>query len=153
MSVFTRYTIELECLLTWFPLNSSAGLKAPVVIAKTYRYSSDDPPFVAGNAVINTIQRPEPLPDSAAAFVEVGVDQDNIFFVEIELQIGGAVRKRRLECRPDTTTPVMTHVSSNADDGESRDTALAFQSVILCGPRFNLVSSVVSDVFKGLRHR
>lgn len=149
MSIFTRYTIELECLLTWFPLNSSARLKAPVVIAKTYRHRSDDPPFSAGSAVIHTIAPPEPLPNAAAAFVEVGVDHGEVFFVEIELQIGGAVRKRRLECRPDTTTPFMINVSSKADDGESRDTALAFQSVILCGPRFSLVSSVVSDVFRG----
>ena len=49
MSLFTRYSLQVEYLLTWFPVRSTAVLKEIRSRAGTFRYINDAQPFSSGN--------------------------------------------------------------------------------------------------------
>jgi hypothetical protein len=143
MSLFTNYRIEVDCLLTWFPVRFSASLKEPRTRMSTFSYRADDQPFASGNkAGIFHGQASGGLEDGldshnlVRAITETGVDADQVFFMEIEVGLGRTVRTHRLTLPADTITPFLINVrAAQGEDHELSDTAVAFQGVVTAGPR------------------
>ena len=168
MSVFTRYSLQVEWLLTWFPVRSTAFLKETRIRAGTFRFVNDEGKFPLGEATILLLgqgfgEEGDPLEKdkNVMAFAEIRVDKDEFFSVEFEAKIGRAVfevtRKQHFIFRPDVTLPFLINVQAHPEDQALKDTMMAFQGVVTTGPRVSLVSSLVSDVlsdiFKGLGRR
>jgi hypothetical protein len=143
MSVFTNYRIEVDCLLTWFPVRHSASLQEPRIRADTFSYRADDEPFASGNRAGRFIGQalggPQDGLDSrnlVRSITETGVDTDQVFFMDLEVGIGARVRKRRLSLEAGTTTPfLITLHAAQTEDQELSDTAVAFQGVVTAGRR------------------
>jgi len=160
MSYFTRYIMEIECLLTWYPLRTSARLKMPVLRSHSSKYVSDDPGWNGGltakGVTISSGLNPDkedPLSGDVLAILETRVDTDEIFFVEIDAMIGRTSRRQRVVCRPGVATPVLINVSASMNDEALKDTALTVQCVLTSGPRASLSSIVANNLLSGLSSR
>jgi hypothetical protein len=155
MSIFTNYYIQVDCLLTWFPLRNSAALKGPRVRMDSFRYNADDQPFAIGNR--NGRFHGQGLGGSedglesrnlVRAITETGVDKDQVFFIDFEVGLGSSVRKQRLIFPSSTTTPFLFNLrAAQGEDQELNDTAVAFQGVVTAGPRRSQLIYLVIRTF------
>jgi hypothetical protein len=153
MSIFTNYSIQVDCLITWFPVRSSARLKEPRIRMDTFRYKADDQPFASGGKqgrfhgqALGGIDDGLTSTNLVRAITETGVDKDQVFFIEFEIGIGHSVRNQRLMLQSGTITPFLFNLrAAQADDQEVIDTAVAFQGVVTATSRR---SELVYDVIR-----
>lgn len=143
MSIFTNYYIQVDCLLTWFPVKNNAALNGPKIRMDTFKYYADDPPFAAGNKAgrfhgqgLGGIDDGLDSRNLVRAITTTGVNGDQVFFMEFEAGLGSTIRKQQLIFQPNTITPFLINIrAAQGEDRELRDTALAFQGVVTAGPR------------------
>ena len=159
MGVFTNYRIEVDCLVTWFPVRHGAALKAPLTRMDTFSYRADDQPFASGNKAsrflpqdLGGLQDGLDSQNLVRAITETGVDGDQVFFMDVEVGLGRVKRTERWSLPSNTTTPFLINVlASQGEDQELRDTAVAFQGVVTAGRRRSeliyLVARAVSRIF------
>lgn len=152
MSLFTNYSIHVDTLITWFPVNANARVNAPRTRMDTFRYTADDPPFATGGKAgrfhgqaLGGIDDGLTPTNLVRAVTQTGVDADQVFFMELEVGIGRSVRTQRLQFPSATTTPFLFNLrAAQNDDEEVLDTAVAFQGVVTAGRRRSeLVYSVI----------
>ena len=143
MSLFTNYRIEIDCLLTWFPVRHSASLREPHIRTDTFSYRADDEPFASGNRAgrfigqaLGGLQDGLDSRNLVRAITETGVDSNQVFFMDLEVGIGGRIRTRRLSLEAGTTTPFLINLhAAQGEDQELSGTAVAFQGVVTAGRR------------------
>ena len=143
MSIFTNYYIQVDCLLTWFPVKNNAALNGPKIRMDTFKYHADDPPFSAGNKAgrfvgqgLGGIDDGLDTRNLVRAITTTGVNEDQVFFMELEAGLGSTIRKQQLIFQPNTITPFLINIrAAQSEDRELSNTALAFQGVVTAGPR------------------
>jgi len=158
MSLFTNYRIDIDCLITWFPVRHGAALTVPQTRMDTFSYHADDPPFTVGNLAGRFIALDPSLGqdglDSAGfvrAITETGVDANEVFFMDLEVGLGGRFRTKRLSLESNTVTPFLMSIRAAPGEGhELADTAATFQGVITAGPRRSQLVYQVARVLSRL---
>lgn len=142
MSIFTNYYIQVECLLTWFPVRNSADLKEPKVRMHRSTYHADDLPFSSGNQEIILIGEGNFYDDSlvssnlAYSNLIIGVDEHKVFFMDTYLELGRSTRKEHIIFKSNTITPFLfTLLAMPEEDPELNNTAIALQGVVTASPR------------------
>ena len=158
MSLLTNYRIDIDCLLTWFPVRHGATLREPGIRMDTFSYAADDQPFASGNKAgrfhVQAPGRQEDSLDSSnrvRAISETGVDADQVFYMEIEVGLGRTVRTRRVSFPSNSVTPFLINLrAAQGETPELNDTAVAFQGVVTAGRRRSeliyLVARVLSRI-------
>jgi len=146
MSIYTDYSIQVDCLLTWFPVKNSATLKEPKMRMGTYQFKTSDPDFVfsgGGTHSFRTHWGRGGLNDDSleprrlvGAFTIIEVDKNEVFTMEILLDLGRSHRNQRLFFQSNTTTPFLINLrAAQEEDPELNDTALSFQGVVTASHR------------------
>lgn len=152
---FESYAVEVEWLLTWYPMTSGANLSEPRIRGGTIRHKNTDPPFTVDNRAVALLGQAGTgtgdglAPNNAVrAFVDVGVDPlSRVFRVELTAHIGNAApRAKSFVLPPNSRVPFLINVVGRADDDIVRDTGAAFQGVVTTGHRAGL-ADVVSRLF------
>ncbi len=150
---FLAYNLEIEWLLTWFPIRSTATLKEVRIRGGTLKHKSNDPPFGVGNRVVHLLAQvgtgegdslaPEEV---VRAYIDVGVRSDGMFDANLQVYIGPTNRSKSLVLRPDTKTPFMINVRPGGDNPVVKDTAAVFQGLFTANPRLSLMDLAVRIV-------
>jgi hypothetical protein len=143
MSVFTNYRIDIDCLITWFPVRHGAALTVPQIRMDTFSQHADDPPFTIGNKIGRFIALDASLGQDGLdskgfvrAFTTTGVDANEVFSMELEVGLGRRFRTQQLRLEPNTITPFLMNIrAAPGEDQELADTAATFQGVVTAGPR------------------
>ena len=146
------YRLEIEWLLTWFPLHERASIDKPRMRGGTIRHLNSDPTFAIGNRDIVTAgQKLNPNDEelapngSVVAFIDIGVAGPlNEFDVAIQVNVGGSSQRRHLLVPPDRRIPLMINVPGHRGDELFRDTAAVFQAVVTTGHRITLLDLLTS---------
>lgn len=151
LTTLLAYRLEIEWLLTWFPIQSGANLDEQRTRSGVIRHRNTEAVFEAGNRETHLLGQGargtgDPLApgNRAVAFIEAGTDRDSLFIVHLEVTLGAAVRRKSLLIRPDTVTPFMANVDARSDDRELQGTALSLHGVITAGQRPHLLRLVAS---------
>lgn len=147
------YGLEIQWLLTWYPIRATAEIAAPRIRGGAILIKNSDGVFAAGNREVFLLGQAlgpgdEGLAQDNAvrAFADVGVSGPaREFDATFEVGIGQAIQRKRYTLPPDLRVPVLINVTSGGDETVVHDTAVAFQAVITSGPRFALI-----DVFTSL---
>lgn len=158
MGIFTNYSIQIDCLITWFPVKSSARLKEPKIRMDTFRYWADDQPFASGGKAgrfhgqgLGGIDDGLTSTNLVRANTETGVDKDQVFIMDFEIGIGRVVRKQQLRLQSNTITPFLFNLrAAQEDNQEIVDTAVAFQGVISASSRRSELIYAVAYSFSRL---
>jgi hypothetical protein len=125
------YSVELECLLTWFPNTPDSGLEEVMMSGATYRNSNTEfgGGIGRGTRTIYRIDFPGPLHViGPTAFVEIGVENE-IFKAQIQISGIGPGRKKSLTLKPGVITPFMINVVQPRGNQQIEGTAAVFQGV------------------------
>ena len=150
-SYFTTYSLDVELLLTWFPLTTDASLKEPRMIGLNAKFSTKDfPPLTAQGLRLDGGNPQSLIAFTVAAFAEIRVNSDGIFEADLELDIGGARRKKLLQLPANTRSPFMINLSAPGDDQLTQHTAAVFQGVFTTTPLPSLlveVSAITKRIF------
>jgi hypothetical protein len=152
-SLLERY-LDLEWHLTWFPITAGAALSAPQHRGNHHVYKSTDPALTANNSIgvwigNGTKGDGDPLPDPprVMGLATIGLDADGAFQVNLELQVGGAIRKKYVPLAHSGTTPFMINVHAVGEDRIVHGTAATLHGVFTTGPRAATVLSAVARAF------
>jgi hypothetical protein len=142
---FTAYVIEIEWLLTWFPIQDNAAIDAQRTRSGRVVYRSADEPFASGNGSSLLLgqgpQAPftfgDPISTNNVAHgsITLGLNQDELFVVTIEARLGQASQIRTLLAPPKTLFPFMINVVPRANQREVHGTALSLHGTITTGKR------------------
>jgi hypothetical protein len=145
MSKYTNYNIQIDALLTWFPVRNSDGLKKPRIRMFRAKYNTDDQVFVVGNRIgtLNGqgLDNDDRLDDSPAypsvvAFTDTGVNENEEFYTEFTVQIENSVKDLRLIFQPSTITPFLLNLRhTQEEDPEFNGTEVSFQGVVTASAR------------------
>jgi hypothetical protein len=154
MSIFTNYSIQVDCLITWFPVKSSARLREPRMRMSSFKYRADDQPFSSGGKAgifhgeaLGGIDDGLTSTNLVRAITETGVDTDQIFFMDVQLGIGRNVRNERLIIPSNAITPFQFNVRAlQEDDQEVTDTAVSFQGVATASRRKSELTFLVAGI-------
>jgi hypothetical protein len=144
MSTFTNYGIQVECLISWFPVLDSATLKTPRIRMSSFALHADDPVFVAGNHFVT--MHGQALggasddgliaTNAVSGFTDFSVDAAQVFALRLELHIGRRVRQQVLAVPSNAITPFLLTLHAAAeDDPDIVGTAVALQGVVTAGRR------------------
>lgn len=152
MSTFTNYGIEVDCLITWFPVRDSADLKTPRIRSAKFVHHADD--FLPNTGVITTHGQggggfeDELTSQHVFGQTDFSVDADQVFLLALYLQIGRKRKTRRMAVPSNAITPFLLIVrSSDEDNREIAGTAVALQGVITAGRRRSKFLSAVLRFF------
>jgi hypothetical protein len=144
------YRLELQWLLTWYPIRDAADIAAPRVRGGVIDARNTDPVVEVGNSQVFTLaQAGDPLSANGAVrgFATVGVGGPaRQFTVALEIGIGGVTRRTSYVVPPAYRLPVLINLAAGAEENVVHDTALAFQAVLAGGDRLGL-AGVFSAVF------
>jgi hypothetical protein len=147
--IFGSYTMEVEYLLTWYPMQPNVRISEPRITGGTLVHKNTD--FVANNKKVRrvdafTTSQEEANLIKVVGFISVGVlSPDGVFQVELEVQNGGVLRRKSFIMPSNTRVPFLINVHApGGDDSISRGTGVALQGVITTGHRFGL-SDVLTD--------
>ena len=152
--------LEVEALLTWFPIRSTAVLKEVRMRGVTIKHTTSEGVFQAGNRAGLMIGQglapgEDPLAPGGAvrAFVEVGLDDDMNFELDWELDLGRARTTKLLRVLPGTRTPFTMNLKALDTDESLTGSAVVLQGVITTTQPFGLASLTlqVSDAVTKLR--
>lgn len=148
------YTIEIEYLLTWYPLRGARHLTGPRIMGGTLIDSGPNPtphPFVSVRPP--TIDAVEEAGLSVNGFVNVDlVPQNRFFLVQVQVDIPNVRRIKNFVVPPNTTVPFMINAFATVDDQFANNTGVTFEGVVTTGHKRG-ISDVLSEVFVGLaRH-
>ncbi|MGE0541321.1 MAG: hypothetical protein AB7R89_14195 [Dehalococcoidia bacterium] len=151
VELITAHNIEVDWLLTWFPIRAGAALDGVRIRGGTFRHRNTDAVFAAGNQQTHMLGQGggsatgDPLAHQNAvhAFITVGVSADRTFQADLEVVIGRSRRRQRLVLQPDTRTPFMMNVPAGGNDPIVQGTAVSFQGVFSASHRLGLVGTVV----------
>ncbi|MBA3871822.1 MAG: hypothetical protein H0X30_21965 [Anaerolineae bacterium] len=93
--LLTGYSLEVEALLTWFPITPAADIREPRMKGISTTYSTSDSVFKVGNAAGLFLDQLA-TNDAVSAIFEFFVNQDGFFEVTIEVQMaqGAPTRKK-----------------------------------------------------------
>ena len=155
MSVFTKYSIRVDCLLSWFPTKDAARLRGTKTRMYTFSHDNEEPGLsplksvvhIHGNYLGGTDDGLESR-NLVGASSDVRVNPDQDFALELEVFLGRERRKHRLVVQADTITPFLINVraTQGEEDQELADTAVAFQGVVTATARFG-VANLIRRVF------
>lgn len=145
----TRYTVNFEALLTFYPVTTAARLQGPRLIPLTGSVSSDDAVLVAGNPqsfLLGTGSESEAIWfGNAEPHAELTFKLNDSYTIELELNaaVGSASRNLHLVLNADVTTPFMVNVVVSDDDPaqDARSTAVTVQGMAFAGARPPIVTS------------
>jgi hypothetical protein len=148
------YDLEIQWLLTWYPVRGTADIAAPRIRGGVIRIKNSAAVFDAGNRDNFFLgQKLGPgdealAPDNEVrAFADVGVSGPaREFDATFEVAIGRAIQRKRYTFPPDSRVPVLINVTSGADEPVVHDTAVALQAVVTAGRRFGLIDVLTSVV-------
>jgi len=138
----SNYRIDIDCLITWFPVRHGAALNVSQTRMDTFSYQVDDPPFTIGNLFGRFIAGDVSLQDGldtggfVRAITETGVDANQVFFMDLQVGVGRRVRTKRLSFEANTVTPFLINIRAAPGEAvELADTAATFQGVVTAGRR------------------
>jgi len=152
-SPFTTYSLDVEVLLTWFPLTPDARLKVPHMQGSASTYSNKDilpghpPKYVSLDGTSNALF----ANGSVSALVQIRVTVDSVFDVDVQLYVGGKNRSQRFLIPANTRVPFMIDVTAAENDEVDRDTAAVFQGVFTGSPLPSLLGEYVTLVKNELK--
>jgi hypothetical protein len=143
----TRYRVEIEAFLAWFPTKSVSLLDKPRMRNATFRHSSADALFWTeglGKPTVEThvLGWPTGSEDAldigyqgAIGFLTLSLNEQLTFELEVQLQVGAARATKRLVLEAGTITPFMVNVSAAADNDVVKFTAATLHGAVTAGPR------------------
>jgi hypothetical protein len=148
----TSYRLEVEWLLTWFPIQGNSAIDNQKTRGGTFHYLNTDDPFAAGNGLVHLLgqgpQAPFAFGDAlssnnvALAFITVTVNQDDVFSLALEAHLGKNVRHSSLLAPPNVRLPFMLNIIHPAGDRETEGTALSLYGTITTAKRpLDLIAS------------
>jgi hypothetical protein len=143
MSKYTNYNIQIDALLTWFPVRNSARLKEPRIRVFRAKYNTDDQVFVVGNRIATSfigkgMDNDDALDASqlVLASTKTGVNENEVFYTDFQVGLGGSVRDQRLTFQSSTITPFLINLRhTQEEDPEFNGTAVSFQGVVTTNAR------------------
>jgi hypothetical protein len=129
--------LEMEWLLTWFPVTSSSPLSDVKMRGGTIIHNNAEASLLGGSTEIHTVGQggsegdPIAPADRVFALITVGVVGDDAltFMITIELANATVRRTKQFALDPNTTTPFMINVPFREKDEISGDTVAAIQGV------------------------
>ena len=152
-SPFTTYSLDVEVLLTWFPLTSDARLKVPRMQGNASTYSNKDilPGHPAQYVTLDGNSNALFANGGVSAFAQIRVTADSVFDVDVQLYVGGQNRSQRFLIPANTRVPFMIDVTAAENDEVARDTAAVFQGVLTGSPLPSLLGEYVTLVKNELK--
>ena len=142
---FTAYGIQIEWLLTWFPIQANSAIDAQRTRAGKISYNSTDEPFASGNAALVLLgqgpQAPSAFGDPlstnnvAGGFITVGLNQEELFALTIEARLRQARQIRSLLAPANALLPFMINVVARGNQPDVEGTALSLHGTITTGRR------------------
>jgi len=155
MSIYTNYNIQIDSLLTWFPVKNSARLKEPRMRMCTVKYNTNDQVFVIGNRIGRFIGQGLDNDDAlesrnlVVAFTETGVNENEVFYTDFQVRLGRSVRDQRLIFQSNTITPFLINLrAAQEEDPELNDTAVSFQGVVTASRRRSDLIYLATRIFR-----
>jgi hypothetical protein len=151
-----NYRLEVEWLLTWFPIRPTGNLSEARIRGGTGRHSITDFGTGLGGGVSTTYMlgmgaagQGDALAANNAVrgFITIRVTPDKIFEAELEVAIGGRSRKATLVLQPETRTPFMLNVEAAGNEEIVADTAVVLQGVFTTGQRFSLIRQMTTAIW------
>jgi hypothetical protein len=152
---FIAYRLDIEWLLTWFPIQANAAINEQKTRVGTIHYISTDEPFASGNSMIHLLGQGPQIPftygdplspnNVAVGFITVGVNQEDLFALTIEARLGSANAIKSLLAPPNTRLPFMVNLFRPADQRELYGPALSLHGTITTGKR---PADLVTDLLK-----
>ncbi len=143
----TRYFIEIEWVLSWFPIRGDAVIDRPIMRNGTINHRSDDfgPGIGGGSGGVHWLGEAEGLPPngSAIGFAEVYGDLDHRLSVSLEIKLGGARSSRHLGAPPGQRLPFMLNIAQGGHGAEG--TALTLFGTIVTSEQPGLKLAVSRD--------
>jgi len=111
----TSYRLDLEWLLTWFPIQGNSALENQKMRAGTLHHLNTEEPFASGGAISYMLgqgQDGDPLsPNNVAIpFITISVNEDHAFSLALEAHLGKAVRHGSLLAPPNVRLPFMLNI-------------------------------------------
>ena len=138
------YVVDVDWLLTWFPVKSSSSLNRVKIRGGAFRHRST---VLAGSgAVRHTMGNgqddddPIAFSDEVIASITVDVDENVLFTVELTVGIraSGVLTQRIKQFRLDENVrlPFMLNVPAPHDDDRlTGDTVVSFQGIFVTSPQ------------------
>lgn len=123
----TSYQIEIEWLLTWYPVQPNAALEEVQIRGGSF--------IIANSAIPNenseSIRLLDPLGFEGIvnASISVGVFSDRDFRVSMEVTNGAARQKRSLRLPPSSTIPFMINVPAGGNNPIVKGSVAVLQGV------------------------
>lgn len=149
------YNLEIEWLLTWFPITSSAPLKEVRMRGGTLRHVNTGPEAIRASGALHSLGQGLAgdgdvlaVNRLVSANINIFLTPDKVFQSELSVSIGRSSRRKFLVLRPDTRTPVMLTMHAAGDDPAIEDTVVALQVVFTASNRLGF-SDVVTQVVLG----
>ena len=133
----TSYRIEIEWLLTWYPVQPDAALK---------EVQSRGGSFVLENDSFTNEGSEKTPPMDALGFdgivnasIKVGVLNNRDFWARLEVANGATNRKRTLVIPPSSTIPFMINVPAGRDNPILKGSMAVLQGVCYTTPRLTFL--------------
>src|SRR6516165_3296264 len=104
---FKFNSIEMNCLLSWFPVKDSAVAKE--YRTRTARFFHEDKEFLPNKAIGDSVEIRDKLnPDLLVSGIsKIGLTTDLDFKVELDALHKGVAKSLELILKPDTITPFL----------------------------------------------
>jgi hypothetical protein len=136
----SRYFIEIEWVLTWFPIREDTVIDRPIMRNGTINHRSDDfgPGIGGGSGEVHWLGEAEGLPPagSAIGFAEIYGDLDHRLSVSLEIKLGVARSKRLFAVPPGQRLPFMLNITQDGQDADG--TALTLFGTIVTSEQLGL---------------
>ncbi|QRM54065.1 hypothetical protein [Sinorhizobium sp. BG8] len=136
----SRYFIEVEWVLTWFPIRDEAVINRPIMRNGTINHRSDDfgPGIGGGAGAVYWLGEAEGLPPAGLAngFAEIYGDLDHRLSVSLEIKLGGMRSSHRVAAPPGQRLPFMLNIAQGGQDADG--TALTLFGTIVTSEQLGL---------------
>ncbi|MGL4962897.1 MAG: hypothetical protein ACRC67_16815 [Inquilinus sp.] len=137
--LFANYYIQIEWVLTWFPIRQGAAIDRPMMRNGTIHHRSSEfgPGLGAGSGDTHWLGEVEGLPptQTAIAWATVYADLDNNLSATLDAKLGAKTARLLLPTPPGQRMPFMLNISEG-HGGNTEGTSLSVFGTISTGSRF-----------------